>query len=175
MADDAGDNNETTLWSGWYRTWLPRAAYVTAVILAVVYGTTWIFRNTSGFLVTILISLFAAFAMLPAVEALSRRGWRRGLATGTVMLATAAFTVVFVYALFDVAISQTIKLVGQAPEYVDSVVEWANSTFNLELSSDTIIDDLVANEERLQELSLSLIHISEPTRPPLLSRMPSSA
>lgn len=153
MANEPGQIEDTTLWSGWYRTWLPRAAYVTAAILAVVYGTTWIFRNTSGFLVTILISLFAAFAMLPAVEALSRRGWRRGLATGAVMLATAAFTVVFVYALFDVAISQTIKLVGKAPDYVDSVVEWANSTFNLELSSDTVIDDLVANEERLQQLS----------------------
>jgi predicted PurR-regulated permease PerM len=126
---------------------------VTIVVLAVVYGSTWVFRHTSGFLVTVLISVFAAFAMLPAVEALSNRGWRRGVATAAVMAATAAFTVVFVYALVDVAIDQTIRLVGQAPEYVISIVDWANSTFGLELSSDSTIDELLTNQERLQELS----------------------
>jgi predicted PurR-regulated permease PerM len=153
VADDAGHEEDATIWSGWYRTWLPRAAYVTAVVLGVVYGATWVFRHTSGFLVTILISVFAAFAMLPAVEALSSRGWRRGLATGAVMVATATFTVVFVYALFDVAIDQIIKLVGRAPEYVVSIVDWANSTFGLELSSESTINDLLTNQERLQELS----------------------
>ena len=153
--DQAHDDQqeELTLWSGWYRIWLPRAAYVTVVVLAVVYGSTWVFRHTSGFLVTVIISLFAAFAMLPAVEALSRRGWRRGLATGFVMIAATVAATVFVYALFDVAIAQTIRLVGRAPSYVESIVDWANSTFGLELSSETIIDDLVADEERLQSLS----------------------
>lgn len=153
MADEVGQEEEAGLLSGWYRTWLPRAAYVTLVVLAVVYGSTWVFRHTSGFLVTVLISVFAAFAMLPAVEALSNRGWRRGLATAAVMVATATFTVVFLYALVDVAIDQTIRLVGQAPEYVVSVVDWANSTFGLELTSESTIEELLTNQERLQELS----------------------
>lgn len=147
------DNRETSLWSGWYRIWLPRAAYVTVVVLGVGYGTTWVFRNTSGFIVTIVLSLFAAFAMLPAVEALSRRGWRRGLATGAVMLAAVVFSSVFLYALLNVAIDQTIKLVGKTPDYVESIVDWANQSFGLELSSESVINDLIADRTRLQDLS----------------------
>jgi predicted PurR-regulated permease PerM len=144
---------EVNLWSGWYRVWLPRAAYVTVVVLAVVYGITWVFRNTSGFLVTVVLSVFAAFAMLPAVEALSRRGWRRGLATGTVMLGATILAALFLYALLNVAIDQTIKLVGRAPQYVESIVDWLNDSFGLEISSENVIDDLTTDRARLQQLS----------------------
>ncbi|MDJ0497555.1 MAG: AI-2E family transporter [Acidimicrobiia bacterium] len=150
---DTERRNQDSLWSGWNRTWLPRAAYLTVVVVAVFYGTTWVFRNTAGFLVTLVLSVFAAFAMLPAVEALSKRGWRRGLATGVVMLGTAAFSLVFLYALLNVAIGEVIKLVGRAPDYVESVVDWANRTFNTEFSSDTIIEQLTTDQERLQQLS----------------------
>ena len=138
---------------GWYRIWLPRAAAVTVVVVATLFGARWVFGNTSGFVVTVVISLFAAFAMLPAVEALSKRGWRRGLATGVVMLAAAAFTTIFMYALINVAVGQTIKLVERVPDYVESAVTWVNDSFDLEISSDRIISDLTADEERLQELS----------------------
>ncbi|MDJ0664792.1 MAG: AI-2E family transporter [Acidimicrobiia bacterium] len=138
---------------GWYRVWLPRAAAVTLVAVATIYGARWVFGNTTGFIVTVVISLFAAFAMLPAVEALSKRGWRRGLATGLVMLLTAVFTGVFMYALINVSVGETIKLVERVPDYVDSGVSWANDTFGLNISSDRIISDLTANEERLQQLS----------------------
>ncbi len=139
--------------SGWYRTWLPRAAVTTVVVLAVGYGSRWVFGNTTNFIVTIVISMFAAFAMLPAVEALSDRGWRRGLATGFVMFTAATFAAVFLYALVDVAVGQIIKLIDRVPDYVESIVSWANDTFSLEISSDQIIDDLTADQRRLQDLS----------------------
>ena len=102
---------------GWYRTWLPRTAAVTIVAIATLYGSRWVFGNTSGFIVTVVISLFAAFAMLPAVEALSKRGWRRGAATGLVMFLAAAFTTVFMYTLVNVAVGETIKLVETRREH----------------------------------------------------------
>ncbi|MCP3975386.1 MAG: AI-2E family transporter [bacterium] len=132
---------------------MPRIAMATVVVLAVGYGATWVFGNTTNFIVTIVISLFAAFAMLPAVEALSKRGWRRGLATGFVMFAAATFAVVFMYTLINVAVGETIKLVERVPDYVESLVSWANQTFELDISSDQIISDLTADQERLQELS----------------------
>ena len=70
----------------WYRVWLPRAALVTLVAVTVVYGSVWVFGSTSGFLLTLVLSAFISFALLPAVEVLARRGWRRGAATGVVML-----------------------------------------------------------------------------------------
>jgi len=138
---------------GWYRVWLPRVAAATVTALAAAYGSIWVFGNTSSFIVTLVISIFAAFAMLPAVEALSKRGWRRGAATAAVMVATAAFAAVFVYALINVAVAETIKLVARLPQYIESIVSWANRTFGLEISSDKIISEIATDQQRLQDLS----------------------
>ena len=150
--NDTIDPTEATT-HGWYRQWLPRVAMATTLVLVIVYGGTWIFRSTSSFIVTVVISLFAAFAMLPAVEALANRGWRRGIATGAVMFAAAAFTALFMYALINVAVGEIIKLAGRAPDYVESTVSWVNETFGLEFSSDSIIEDITADQERLEDLS----------------------
>lgn len=139
--------------SGWYRIWLPRLAAATLLVLTVVFGTRWIVGNSLNFLITLVISLFAAFALLPAVETLSNRGWRRGLAAGSVMLAAGALIGLFVYMLVNVAVGEVIKLVERVPDYVESLVDWGNRTFNLTLSSDQIIEDLTADQERLQSLS----------------------
>jgi predicted PurR-regulated permease PerM len=138
---------------GWYRIWLPRVGAAALTVLIAVYGSIWVVGNTVTFIITLVISLFAAFAMLPAVEALSRRGWRRGLATGLVMLATAAFAAVFTYALINIAVAETIKLIGQIPSYVQSLVSWVNRTFSLNISSDQIISDITADQQRLETLS----------------------
>ena len=141
--------------SGFYRTWLPRVAWATLVAVAVFFGTTWVFTSTSGFLVTLLISVFIAFALLPAVESLSRRGWRRGIATGVVMLIGAVLAVVFAAALINVAIRQVIDLVGQAPQYIESLVDYLNSTFGLQLSADEFIDSVTAERTTLQDLAVN--------------------
>ncbi len=69
------------------------------------------------------------------------------------MFATAAVVAVFAYALINVAVGETIKLVGQVPNYVKSLVSWINSTFNVQLSSAQIIKDITADQQRLQNLS----------------------
>ena len=70
----------------WYAVWLPRLGAGVVVVLAVGFGATWVFESTTDFLLMLLVAFFLAFAMLPGVDALSRRGWRRGAATGLVML-----------------------------------------------------------------------------------------
>jgi predicted PurR-regulated permease PerM len=73
------------------------------------------------------------------------------------MIVTAAFGIVFAYALINVAVGETIKLVGQVPSYVRSLVSWANRTFNLTISSDQIISDITADQQRLQALSTNAV------------------
>ena len=62
----------------WNRTWLPRAALLTVTIMGVGFGVRWAFISASGLILTTILSIFIAFALLPAVEILSKRGWRRG-------------------------------------------------------------------------------------------------
>ena len=69
----------------WYRFWLPRIVIGTLVFMAIAFGGQWVFTSTTDFLMTMILSFFIAFAMLPAVDYLSGRGWKRGVATATVM------------------------------------------------------------------------------------------
>jgi predicted PurR-regulated permease PerM len=138
-----------------YRVWLPRVAWVTLAALSVIYGTVWVFENTRGFLVTLLISVFVAFALLPAVENLCRRGWRRGAATGVVMAIGAVGAALFTAALLNVAIRQVIDLITQARDYIRSFTQWANETFGLELSADDFINDIRSQQRSLQDLAVN--------------------
>ncbi|MDQ3782828.1 MAG: AI-2E family transporter, partial [Actinomycetota bacterium] len=141
----------------WYQTWLPRVAVAVLVALAVLSVATWIFSSTSGFLVTVLISLFVAFALLPAVEVLTRRGWRRGLATGAVMVAGLIFGVLFVLALTQIIIGEVIRLVAEAPTYVREVSAWLEETFGIEVNVDAMVGQLTEDRNRLTEFASNAV------------------
>ena len=58
---------------------------------------------------------------------------------------------------------------------VKPVVPWADQLFVIDPAVILTSVDRLARKAGREVMALSLIHISEPTRPPLLSRMPSSA
>ncbi len=118
----------------WYEIWLPRIAVATLLLLVVGFGGSWVFTSISDFLITLLIAFFLAFAMLPAVDWLSRRGWRRGAATGIVMLGGAAIAGVFVFAIANVFIGQLVNLITAVPDMVDTLAKWANETFGADIN-----------------------------------------
>ena len=137
----------------WYRVWLPRTAVTTILVVTLIYGSQWVFGSTADFLVLLLVSTFVAFALLPAVEALSRRGWRRGPATAVVMFGSAVLATVFVLALTQVVIGEVIKLVEKAPEYAESFATWLSDTFGFDIDIDNFVAQLTADRERLTELA----------------------
>lgn len=157
MPEDQSNPTEPETTAAWNRVWLPRVAYATVMVLVVLYGSLWVFRSTGGFLVTLVIALFAAFALLPAVESLSRRGWRRGLATGAVMFGAALFGAFFIYTLLNVVIGQIVKLGSEAPSYAQSIVSWVNNTFGTTISSSNLVSQLTADQSRLQALSSNAV------------------
>jgi predicted PurR-regulated permease PerM len=93
----------------------------TIIAVAIVLEVIWIARHV---IVWILISLFLALAMNPAVEFFQRRGVRRrGLAAGiTYVLVLAAFAAIG--ALFvPTVVHQVSDFVGKVPDYVKDVTE----------------------------------------------------
>lgn len=141
--------------AGWYAQWLPRVAAATLVAVLIGFGSTWAFSKTSGFLLNIVISVFLSFALLPAVEVLARRGWRRGAAAGVVMIGFAVVAIAFAAAMTQVVIAQVLNLIDRAPEYLRDAADWMESTFGYEVDVDAIIEDISADEERLNELALN--------------------
>ena len=69
------------------------------MVVAAVLGTyvlVWAFGRLRSFLLTLMLSFFISFALEPGVNFLAKRGWRRGLATGVVFLASMILGAAFI-------------------------------------------------------------------------------
>ncbi len=118
--------------------WLPRAFLLAAATITGLLAAFWVLERLQGLLTVLLVSLFLAFAIEPAVNWLARRGMRRGPATGLVFLILTALVVGFLWTLGALLVEQVTTLVKNAPEYADRGVDWINDTFHQDLSSTDI-------------------------------------
>ena len=117
---------------------LPRAVFVTLLAIAGFLAAAWILGRLRDLLVLLVVSLFLALAIEPAVNMLARRGMRRGAATGLVFLGLLLAVVGFSAALGSLMVNQVVDLASSVPDYVEGTIQWANSTFGLDLSFDDI-------------------------------------
>ena len=97
-------------------------------------------RALSTLVVVLLVSLFLAFALEPAVNRMARRGIRRALGTaimfaGVVILAAGFFAVVG-----TALASETVALIDKTPGYIDDFGAWLDDTFGVDFDFDTLKD-----------------------------------
>lgn len=118
--------------------WLLRAFLLAAATIAGLVAGFWVLQRLQGLLTVLLVSLFLAFAIEPAVNWLAARGIKRGLATGVVFLGLSLIMVAFAWTLGALLVNQVTTLVQNAPEYADQVVDWFNQTFNQDISGTDI-------------------------------------
>ncbi|MFI9401754.1 AI-2E family transporter [Nocardia sp. NPDC052316] len=118
--------------------WLLRAFLLAAATVAGLFAGFWALTRLQGLLTILLVSLFLAFAIEPAVNWLARRGMKRGLATGVVFLVLITIVVAFFWTLGALLIEQVTALVTNAPEYADQGIDWINHTFKTNLSGTDI-------------------------------------
>ncbi|WP_405160371.1 AI-2E family transporter [Nocardia sp. NBC_01499] len=130
--------------------WLLRAFLLAAATVAGLFAGFWALTRLQGLLTILLVSLFLAFAIEPAVNALARRGMKRGLATGVVFLVLAVVVVGFFWALGSLLIDQVTTLVNNAPQYADQGIDWVNRTFKTNLSG-TDIEKYTSNWSKYLE------------------------
>ncbi|MDO3648793.1 AI-2E family transporter [Nocardia mangyaensis] len=118
--------------------WLPRALLYAALSIAGLIAAFWVLGKMQGLLTVLMVSLFLAFAIEPAVNWLAARGVRRGAGTGAVFLLVLVVIVAFVWTLGALLVNQVTMLVTNAPDYVQELVDWINTTFNQDLSGDDL-------------------------------------
>ncbi|MFD5080147.1 AI-2E family transporter [Streptomyces sp. NPDC058371] len=123
--------------------WLPRAMVLALALVAVFQLGSWAFHQLTGLLINILIAFFLALAIEPAVSWMAAHGMRRGLATFFVFLGAMIVTAGFITLLGSMLAGQIIKMVEGFPGYLDSVINWINTTFHTELRRVDIQDSLV--------------------------------
>ncbi|MFG2575597.1 AI-2E family transporter [Streptomyces sp. NPDC048481] len=113
--------------------WLPRAMVLALALVGAFQLGTWAFHQLIGLLLNILIAFFLALAIEPAVSRMSARGMRRGLATFLVFFGLLIVVAGFFALLGSMLAGQIIKMIEGFPDYLDSVINWVNTTFHTEL------------------------------------------
>jgi predicted PurR-regulated permease PerM len=118
-----------------------RRAVITVIILLIITGVVrWAFQSLTGFWFTLFTAFFLALAIEPGVNALDRRGVRRGLGTMIVLLGLLAFTIVFFAVFGNLLVSQLTQLLSSVPDALRSIIAWVNETFNTELDASNLLE-----------------------------------
>src|SRR5688500_14489863 len=115
-----------------------RLASLVAVLLAT-YCALVVVRALRSVLIMLLVALFLAFAMEPAVQFLAHRGIRRGLATGAVFLVGVVIVAAVVIAMIPLVVEQISDLIVSVPRSVDDLnqlIEGLPFLPNLEVTPD---------------------------------------
>lgn len=122
--------------------WIPRAIVLFFVAQLLFQFTLSALTSLRGFFVTLLVALFLSFAIEPAVNALSRRGMKRGLATGLVFFALILVVSIFMFAIATLVIDQVAKLSDNAPKYVEQAQDYINERFDANINTDSLREQL---------------------------------
>ncbi|MED5361240.1 MAG: AI-2E family transporter, partial [Actinomycetota bacterium] len=119
--------------------WVPRVLALFLCGLALLGAFIWMLIQVRSLIIVVLVSLFLSFAIEPAVNWLSRRGWRRGPATlgmfAVILLAVGGF----LYAMGSVLADQITKLTAEAPGYIREIEQWLESKFGIVLETDSLV------------------------------------
>ncbi|WP_153457519.1 AI-2E family transporter [Streptomyces smaragdinus] len=127
-------------------SWLPKALAVALALYGCFLLAEWAFHQLLGLLLNVLVAWFVALAVEPAVERMSARGMRRGLATALVFLGVLVFFGGFLALLGSVLADQVRELVENFPTYIDSVVVWLNDRFDTKLDADKLQADFLSSD-----------------------------
>jgi predicted PurR-regulated permease PerM len=133
--------------------WLPRAIGLFFLGVAGLFVAWWLLQRLRTLLILLLVSLFLAIAIEPAVNALARRGWRRGAATAVVFLGLFVVVAAFLVAIGSLVVDQVGNLADATPGYVEETIAFVNRTFDANLSSDTLVAQLSSAESPVRRFA----------------------
>lgn len=126
------------------RTLRTVAFWVIGILIAV-----WVFQENRQFVFLLLLAWLTAIAMNPGILWLMRKGLKRGVATGVVLLGLILLLIGFVGLFGGLLFTQAASLVGAIPNLLSNVVNWLNQTFELTLSTAEIQNSLNLNPEQV--------------------------
>ena len=135
--------------------WLPHLLVMVAGMAIVLFVGLNLFRALRGLIILLVISLFLATALEPAVNFLARHGWRRGPATGATFLAVFLSGGLLVGMMVPLVIDQTVEFIDRVPGYVDDISVQADK-LGLEISSERIQAALKDVDDTLQRYGADL-------------------
>ncbi len=128
--------------------WIPRLITVTVLVVVGLFAAYHMVRAVRTLLVLLVISFFLSIALEPGVNFLSRKGWRRGLATGVIFLIAVLLVGMLIGLMVPLVVDQIARLVDNLPGYVDRLADVADR-FGIDLSSDRLAEALTSLQDNL--------------------------
>jgi predicted PurR-regulated permease PerM len=141
--------------AGWPRQeppWLRRGVVLVLAVVAGYQVGLWLFSQLREFLGLLFLSWLFAVGIEPVVDALARRGLRRGAATGLVMAGLVALMAGFLAVFGALLVDQLAELVRALPGTVGGAVRWVNRTFSTSFAPGDVADSLKLTSGRVQGL-----------------------
>ncbi|NDD72210.1 MAG: AI-2E family transporter [Actinobacteria bacterium] len=122
--------------------WVPRAILLFWAGFIATLVVRELFHQLTNFLILLLISLFFALAIEPAVNRLAARGWSRGSATTLMLLSVFVAVASFGAAIGTLVATQAQDLFDNREQYVTDTVEFINDTFNTSINSQSWVESI---------------------------------
>jgi predicted PurR-regulated permease PerM len=122
--------------------WIPRLIFTVILSVFAAVATFEVVRRLRDLIVWLVIALFLSFALEPAVDWLSERGWRRGIATAATLLGLFLVGVVLIAAMTPLVIQQVQGLIGNVPGWLDRVSVYTHRFLRIDVSTARIVGQL---------------------------------
>lgn len=136
--------------------WIPRVIVMVVLAFLGTYLLLWSVIRLRSFLLTVLLSFFAYFALEPGVEFLARRGWRRGLATSLVFTVAVIVGLLFIAVTLPPMVVEIASLISNVPGWLTDVTTFLNDRFGLELNLSNLSAGMLDIQGSLQTYATSL-------------------
>ncbi len=135
--------------------WVPRLLRQIAVLIVIGFAALNLLKALRGFLILLMISVFLAIALEPAVAYLAKRGWRRGVATAFIFLVVTIIGAVFTASMIPLVVDQVRNLVERAPDYLEQLSDFL-ARFGIEFTGDNLLSAITSADNSLQSLASNL-------------------
>ena len=100
-------------------------------------------RALKTLFVMLVVSLFVAFALEPAVNFMAGKNIRRGFGTAITFLVATGLAAGFSAVIGTALASETTYLIEKGPSYIDDIEGWLDDTFGIQLEFDTFKEEFV--------------------------------
>ncbi|MBM3658311.1 MAG: AI-2E family transporter [Actinobacteria bacterium] len=122
--------------------WFTRGLVAVGGLVVALYAARWVLVELRVLVMMLAVALFLSLAMEPLVDRLAQRGWRRGSATGVVMLGLLVVMASLIGATASVVVTEAKDLIDNAPKYARDLERFVNDDLGIDWDADSLVRDL---------------------------------
>ena len=135
-----------------FRAWSPIALVLAVLVTLVVMTTLFVVPRAAQLASWIIVAFFLSLALEPAVNWFARRGWRRGVATGLVMLLAVGIGVLMVVLIVPSVIKGLVELSDDLPALLDEANRFT-ARFGIDLTSEQTAEAVAGLQEWIRSVA----------------------